>query len=126
MSTFDGAAKSVIMIITLSLGSKFLGFFREILIAAKFGSGMETDTFFIAMSATTLLTSVIGNAITTTFIPILSEVEVKEGKKGKIDHTNNMLNIVTLISIILVIIAWIFSPIIVKILAKGFYGNNID
>ena len=38
------AAKSALIIMILSLGSKFLGFLRDMLIAARFGSGMETDT----------------------------------------------------------------------------------
>ena len=45
MSTSNKATKSVFIIIIFTLGSKFLGFLREVLIAAKFGSGMETDTF---------------------------------------------------------------------------------
>ena len=40
------AAKSALIIIIFTLGSKLLGFFREVLIAAKFGSGMESDTFY--------------------------------------------------------------------------------
>jgi putative peptidoglycan lipid II flippase len=120
------ATKSTIIIMIFTLGSKFLGFFREILIASRFGSGMETDTFFVAMTATSLITGFISNAISTTFIPVLSEIELKEGNKGKIKHCNNMINIVFVISIILVVIGWFASPIIVKLLAKGFEGEQFD
>lgn len=126
MSTSSKAAKSIFIIIIFSLGSKFLGFIREVLIAAKFGSGIETDTYFIAIGITTLLTAILNNAITTTFIPVLSEVEAKEGKQGKIKHTNNMINIIFLLSIIIVIIAWIISPILIKLMAKGFYGEQYE
>ena len=47
MSKSRQAAKSALIIMIFSLGSKFLGFLRDMLIAAKFGSGMETDTYFI-------------------------------------------------------------------------------
>lgn len=120
------AAKSALIIIILTLGSKFLGLIREILIAAKFGSGVETDTFFVAMTSTALITGFISNAISTTFIPVLSEIESKEGKKGKIEHANNMLNIIFVISIILVMVTWTASPIIVKLLAKGFEGEQFE
>jgi len=66
------------------------------------------------------------NAISTTFVPILSEVEAKEGKDGKIDHTNNMMNIIIFVSLILVIVTWILSPIIIKLLAVGFDGEQFD
>jgi putative peptidoglycan lipid II flippase len=124
MSTSEKATKSAFIIIALTLGSKLLGFIRETLIAAKFGSGMETDTFFVALSATGLITTLIGGAITTTFIPILSEIEANEGKKSKINHANNMLNIITFISIILSIFAWLFSPLTIRIIAKGFEGEQ--
>ena len=99
MSKSINNVKSAIIIIIFTLGSKFLGFLREVLIAAKFGSGVETDTFFIALTATGLVSEFISNAISTTFIPVISEIEPKKGKKGKIEHTNNIVNIIIMISI---------------------------
>lgn len=126
MSSSNQAVKSAIIIVIFTLGSKFLGFIREILIAAKFGSGIETDTFFIAMTATTLITNLMRNAISTTFIPLLLEIEYKEGKKGKINHTNNLINTIFFFSLILTVLAWFTSPLIIKLLAKGFYGEQFN
>ena len=56
MTRSEKAAKSVIVIIIFTLGSKLLGFFREILIAAKFGSGQK-PTCFVALAATSLLST---------------------------------------------------------------------
>src|SRR5699024_829849 len=109
-----------------TLGSKLLGFFRETLIAVKFGSGIETDTYFIAMSATGIATALISRTIATTSIPILSDIEVKEGKKGKISHTNNVINIILCISIIMVLVTVLGAPLIVRILASGFKDQQFD
>lgn len=124
MSKREGVAKSAIIMIIFSLGSKLLGFIREIFIASKFGAGIETDTYLIALTATGLFASLIGTAINTTMIPVLSEIESKEGKGGKIRHTNNLLNITALLSLLVIIIGWIISPILIKILAGGFYGEQ--
>lgn len=124
MSQSKKAAKSIAILIFFSLASKLLGFIRESLIAAKFGSGAQTDTFFIALSAITLFTTMIIKSINSTMIPVLSEIEEKEGKQGKINHTNNLLNIIFLISFILIVLAWILAPIIIKIIATGFKGNQ--
>lgn len=118
--------KSALIIIIFTLGSKFLGFLREVLIAAKFGSGTETDTFFIALTATGLLTGFLSNAISTTFIPVISDVEFKEGKKGKLQHTNNMINVIFFVSLVLVSIALLGTPLIIKLLAKDFEGEQFD
>lgn len=124
MSKSKQAAKSVTIIIIFTIASKFLGYIREALIAAKFGSGVETDTFFIALTVTSLFATMITASINTTMIPVLSEIEVREGKKGKKDHTNNLLNIVFIISLILIMLAWLLTPLVIKILASGFRGKQ--
>ena len=59
-------------------------------------------------------------------IPVMSEVEEREGKEGKINHTTNLLNISILVSTALVVLGWLFSPLIIKILAPGFKGTQFD
>jgi putative peptidoglycan lipid II flippase len=120
MSQSKKAAKSVAIIIIFSFGGKLLGFIREMLIGTKFGSGAETDTFFIALTAISLFTTIITKSINTTMIPVLSEVEMNEGEEGKRSHTNNLLNIVSLISFVIIALAWILAPTIIKIIAPGF------
>jgi putative peptidoglycan lipid II flippase len=112
--------------ILFSIGSKLLGFVREMLIAAKFGSGIETDTFFIALAATGLFTSMFTQSLNTTLIPILSDIERHEGTEGKKKYINNLLNIVTLISVVLVLFGWSFAPMIIKLIAHGFEGAQFD
>lgn len=123
-TTSRKAAKSALIIIVFTLGSKILGFLREVLIAAKFGSGMETDAFFVALTATSIITGLMANTIKTTFVPVLSDIEAKEGAKGKIRHTNNMINIIIVFSLVLASAGFLAAPILVKILAKGFQGEQ--
>ncbi len=120
MAIAKKAFKSVVIIIIFTLGSKILGLFREVLIAAKFGSGFETDTFFMALTYISLLTIFITQSINTTLIPILSEIEAREGKEGKIKFTNNVLNLIIILSIIFILLGMILSPLLIKILASGF------
>lgn len=120
------ATHSALIMIFFALSSKLTGFIREVLIAAKFGSGMETDSYFVAISATGLVIGLISTAIATTFIPVITEVEAKEGRIGRLKHTNNMVNVVFIISSIALIIGWIASPVIVRIIAKGFIGEQFD
>ncbi|NMB41837.1 MAG: DUF2837 family protein, partial [Firmicutes bacterium] len=108
----------------LTLGSKFLGFIRETLIAAKFGAGIKTDTFSIAMTVTGLVTGLISTAVKTAFVPVLSEVEAREGKEGKIAYINNMIYIVFFLAVVLVILGWLGTPFLVRLVAKGFRGQQ--
>ncbi|MGB4310587.1 MAG: murein biosynthesis integral membrane protein MurJ [Bacilli bacterium] len=114
--------KSIVIMIIFSIGSRCLGFIREMLIASRFGSGMETDTFFIALTAINLVTTMIYQCLNTTMIPVLSEIENKELSKN--NYTNKLLNNILLFSIILVILGWFISPLIIKVLAAGFKGEQ--
>lgn len=126
MSQTNKTAKSVLIIMIFTVSSKILGFVRESFLAAKFGSGAETDAFFVALTATSLFSSLLTQTLNTTMIPILSEVELAEKKQGKIKHTNNILNLVIVVSILIISVAWILSPFIIRILANGFDGEQFN
>ena len=80
MSRSNRAAKSTLIIIIFTLGSKFLGFLKEVLIAAKFGSGIETDTFYSFISYGIVIW-IFDQWHKYTFIPVISEVESKKEKR---------------------------------------------
>lgn len=122
----SSAAEFAAMIAGATLFSKFLGFLREILIASKFGSGMETDTYFVAMTATVIVMTTVGAALKTTLIPIFSEIEQKKGVKGKLSYLNNVFNVIAIITVTLLVLGYFLSPIIVKLLAKGFTGKQFE
>lgn len=126
MSQLKKSAKSVGMIVVISLGSKVLGFFRQALIAYRYGSGAGTDTFFIALSAISLFSAILSQTINTTLIPVLSDVEVHEGKAGKKEHFNNFLNTMTLVAILLSLLAFLIAPSIMAIVARGFEGEQFQ
>lgn len=117
---------AILMIMGFSVFSKVLGFIRELLIAANFGSGVETDAFFVAISAVTLFKVVITSSINTTLIPVLSEIEKNKGKKEKKKHTNLFLNITILLSIIFIVLGWLITPYVIKIIAFGFEGEQYN
>lgn len=126
MTKTSKVAKSAAMISIFTLISKFLGFLREVLIASKYGSGYETDTYFVAMTATTILMTTIGASLNTTLIPIFTEIEGRGGRRAKLKYLNNILNMVFFITIILALLGFFLSPIVIRILAKGFEGEQFQ
>lgn len=126
MSQLKKSAKSVGIIMVFTLASKVLGFLREALIASNYGSGSETDTFFIAFSAISLFAKILTNTTNTTLIPVLSDVEVNEGKKAKLSHLNNFLNTILLTAGILAVIAYFLAPFVIRIVGKGFEGEQFQ
>lgn len=126
MSQLKKSAKSIGVIVVFTIGSKALGFIREALIASTYGSGANTDTFFIALSAITLFSLLLTETINTTLIPVLSDIEVHDGKKGKMRHLNNFLNTITLVALTIAFFAFFLTPSIMKILGRGFEENQFN
>src|SRR5699024_11336017 len=111
---------------TFAFISKVLGFLSEVLIASRFGSSMETDTYFVAMTATVIVMGSIGGALNTTLITIFSEIKQSGGREAQKNYLNNILNLIFLTTVVLGLIAFILSPMIIRVLAKGFEGGQFN
>ena len=68
-------------------------FFRDILIANNFGATVYTDAYKISASIPDTIFMIIGLAISTSFLPMLSRVKVKKGKTEMYKFANNIINI---------------------------------
>lgn len=126
MNKSKGITISILFMIFFGIFSKSLGLFREVFIASKFGSGYQTDTFFLAIAGVGLFTSMLTLSINTSIIPILTEIESKEGKNKKNYHINNLLNIIIILSLLIAAIAWILSPYIIKVMGAGFSKEQYE
>lgn len=111
--------KSTFIIMIVSVISKAVGFIRDMLIARGFGAGMYTDAYNIAVTIPETIFALIGLAISTAFLPMLSRIRAKKGQKEMYDFANNVINILFVVSLIFFAVSSIFSKEIVHILAGG-------
>ncbi|MDB2155718.1 MAG: murein biosynthesis integral membrane protein MurJ [Clostridium sp.] len=112
--------KSTFIIMIVSVISRAVGFIRDMLIAQGFGAGMYTDAYNIAVTIPETIFTLIGLAISTAFLPMLSKIRAKKGQKEMYNFANNVVNILFVISMIFFVLSSIFSKEIVHILAGGF------
>ena len=70
------------MISSVTLCSRLLGFLRDIVIAAFFGTGLASEAFFVAFRIPNLLRDLVGEgAANSAFVPVFCQYWVKEEKK---------------------------------------------
>lgn len=115
--------KNVVLLMALTLLSKFIGFFREIVMGYCYGASMHSDAYFTAYDIPKVLFSLIATAIATTFIPLYYKSKEEKGEQGAIDFTNNIISITLLFGIIISVFSFIFMEKLVNVFAIGFKGE---
>ena len=104
--------------------SRLLGYLRDILIAIFLGAGFFADVFFVAFRIPNTFRRLFAEGtFNAAFVPSYSsELESNKVKSDK--FANQIYNLLFLGLLILVLIAEIFMPLVVSIIAPGFVESN--
>ncbi len=101
--------------------SRILGLVRDILMTNFFGTSYVADAFQVAYQLPNLLRKLFGEgALSAAFVPLYSEIGVKEGKASQIRFALNILSVLCAFLLILSGLGILLAPVIVKIFAPGF------
>lgn len=121
MSKNSSILKSASVISFATLCSRLLGFLRDILIAAFFGTGWISEAFFVAFRIPNLLRHLVGEgAANAAFVPVFCEYQIKKDEKKFWEMFANGFWIFLLILIGLTLAGILFSRPIVSLIAPGF------
>ncbi len=113
-----GMAKTAVLMVVITLSAKALGMFRDMLLAASYGTSSEAVAYDTASRLPLIIFDfLIGGVITATFIPIFNEILVKKDKKAALRFANSFLNIILLICILISMMGIIFAEPLVSFLA---------
>lgn len=114
--------KSSFLVMIFIILGKIFALVRDSLIAAKFGATYITDIYNFALGMVYLLTT-ISYGLTTTFIPIHTELLEDKDKNKRNNFVNNVLNVFTIGTIILTILMIFFSKEIIYVFGHGFKND---
>ncbi len=111
-----------------SLISRFLGIFRDRILAGEFGAGDTLDVYYAAFRIPDLIFNLLVlGALSAGFIPVLSLLIKKSKEKKNYEDnkkawgfTNNLLNILGLSLLIVSVLGIFFAPALMKLVAPGF------
>ena len=118
--------KSALLISAITLIGKLLGFIRQTVIANYFGVSWQTDAFFFAEKMPKLIFPSIANAIATAFITIYISKSVVESKTQADRFASSVLVAMMIAAILLSGIGVVICPVLVKLLAPGFFGEQLS
>ncbi len=110
--------------ITIGMGtflSRILGFFRDMVIASFFGTGMAADAFFVAFRIPNLWRRLVGEgSLTISFIPVYTEYLTRHSKEETRKVTHVAFTLSGVILLILTVLGMVFASAVVRVVAPGF------
>jgi putative peptidoglycan lipid II flippase len=125
MSTNKAIAKSAGIIGFATLVSRVLGFVRDIIFAAFFGTGIYAQAFVVAFRIPNLLRDLIGEGATNSaIVPVLVEELNQNGKESFWKLANILLNLMLVVLTVLTVIGFLFTRPIVFAIAPGFFEDS--
>ena len=117
------AAQTAMLMAILTLGSKLLGFVREMVMAACFGTSFVVDAYVMAQAIPGIITTGFFMAIDTAFMPLFSKITENEGENQGNKFTSEVICLVFAIATVFSIFGFIFSDQLVSIFALNFKGQ---
>ncbi len=115
-------ARSTLIIAVFFGLDKFLGLFRQVLVARQFGLTYEIDVFNAANNIPDLLSALIsGGALGVALIPVLSEFLETRGRPAAWDLFARILNLAFLVTGAIAVLTALFAdPLVRYVIAPGF------
>src|SRR5262249_41528420 len=102
--------------------SRVLGLVRDQVFAIFFGAGFYYDAFLTAFRIPNLLRDLFAEgALSAAFVTTFSQVLATKGEKEAIRLSNRVATLMILVITAISSIAWWHAPVIVHMLAPGFY-----
>jgi putative peptidoglycan lipid II flippase len=133
---FSGQINSItiaaLLVALSSLVSRFLGIFRDRILAGEFGAGDVLDIYYAAFRVPDVIFNLLVlGALSAGFIPMLTglikdhkcqdSVQKLRKKNAKAwDLTSNLINIMGIVLIGLSVLGIIFAPVLTKLIVPGF------
>lgn len=109
--------RATVLIASLSLLSKLLGFLRDVVIAGKFGAGSLTDAYLFALTVPNSLFFIISGALAAVAVPVFVDFAVKGKKEDAWQVFNTVFNIVTPLFIFIAVVGVVYAPNIINLIS---------
>lgn len=116
------------MISLTTLLSRIIGLLRDRTFAHYYSTSAVMDSYYAAFRIPDLIFNLlIAGALTAGFIPVFTRLFYQSDDKSEAwKLVNNILNIVSAILSALIFFGIVFAPILVRIVAPGFSGEQLD
>lgn len=107
-------------VFVLILVGKIFSLLREMYFSALFGTSIYADAYFTANIIPSLLNTPLTISSLVFFVPLYTKCREEEGEIEANYFVNNLMTIYVIFNTILCVLAFIASPLLIKLLASGY------
>jgi putative peptidoglycan lipid II flippase len=106
-----------------TLLSRLTGFARDIMLAAILGAGPVADAFFVALRLPNHFRAIFAEgAFNAAFVPAYAHLHGQSETSAKL-FADRIFTLLFSAQVVLLVLAWLFMPQVIAILAPGFSGD---
>lgn len=104
-----------------TMGSRVLGFVRDIMIAGLLGAGQVTDAFFVALQLPNIFRRLFAEgAFNAAFVPLFAGELTQSGRAAAREFAERVLGVMAGVLIVFSLLVEIFMPQVMGVIAGGF------
>ena len=115
-----------LLLMLITIGTKCFGLAREKALAHFFGTSDVANIFLIAFTLPMVLSNLFAGSISGGFIPVYTEMAHRGGKDEADRFTTTLAVAVATIALALSVLAIVFAPVLVHMMAPGFQGATFE
>lgn len=112
-------AKTATIVLIINVLSRGLALIANSLITSKIGVNDLSSAYSYALSLSNIITTIIGTTLTTSVIPIYTDLRENHTINRANDFINNTISFTALISLLLIILGQFLAPCIITIAGNG-------
>ncbi len=118
MSVKKNIARATAVILAFSLLGKVLGFVREMIIAAYFGTSYRTDAYFIGLTGPDFVREIIsGGVLSAVFIPVYTASLAQNDHQSAKKFLNSIATLLIIALLLSIVVGIPLSPFLVRLIA---------
>jgi putative peptidoglycan lipid II flippase len=117
--------RSILSVGGFTLLSRIAGFMRDLIMAAVLGAGSLMDAFTVAFRLPNHFRAIFGEgAFNAAFVPAYTRIRTQDGDRAASLFQGRILSLLLASQVVLLLVALLFTPAMVRLLAPGFAADS--
>ncbi len=118
-------ARVTLVVLIINVMSRALALVSNSFVTAVFGANALTSAYSFSITLANIITTVIGTTLTTSVIPIYTDLRENGDKSRTNGFINNTVSLTVIVSFVLILIGNLLAPFIAGIAGKGDFAFSV-